>query len=98
MSELRTLAAIIDGICQNDAMRSLDIAVQRFKSIEMYMGQGSWEQGNLLARGRSPIILPARAESHAAGAEDRAEAPDSSMVEPTADLDTPMGSGPGEDR
>ena len=46
--ELRTLAAIIDGICQNDAMRSLDIAVQRFKSIEMYMGQGSWEQGNLL--------------------------------------------------
>ena len=46
--ELRTLAAIIDGICQNDAMRSLDIAVQRFKSIEMYMSQGSWEQGNLL--------------------------------------------------
>ena len=46
--ELRTLAAIIDGICQNDSMRSLDIAVQRFKSIELFMGQGSWEQGNLL--------------------------------------------------
>ena len=46
--ELRTLAAVIDGICQNDSMRSLDIAVQRFKSIELFMGQGSWEQGNLL--------------------------------------------------
>ena len=46
--ELRTLAAIIDGICQNDSMRSLDVAVQRFKSIELFMSQGSWEQGNLL--------------------------------------------------
>lgn len=46
--ELRTLAAIIDGICQNDSMRSLDVAVQRFKSIELFMAQGSWEQGNLL--------------------------------------------------
>ena len=42
------MAAIIDGICQNDSMRSLDVAVQGFKSIELFMSQGSWEQGNLL--------------------------------------------------
>ena len=46
--ELRTLAQIVDSICQNNAIRSVDVALQRFKSIEMFMAQGSWEQGNLL--------------------------------------------------
>ena len=46
--ELRTLAHLIDRISENDGLRALDIALQRFKSIEMFLEQGSWEQGNLL--------------------------------------------------
>lgn len=46
--ELRTLAYLIDRISENDGLRALDIALQRFKSIEMFLEQGSWEQGNLL--------------------------------------------------
>ena len=46
--ELRTLAQIVDSICQNNAIRSVDVALQRFKSIEMFIAQGSWEQENLL--------------------------------------------------
>lgn len=46
--ELRTLAHLIDRISENDGLRALDIALQRFKSIEIFLEQGSWEQGNLL--------------------------------------------------
>eukprot|EP00435_Cladocopium_sp_Y103_P054338 s394_g17.t1 len=48
LRELRTLATLVDMIASNDALRALDVALQRMKSIELFVSQGNWNQANLL--------------------------------------------------
>ena len=40
-------------IASNDALRALDVALQRMKAIELFISQGQWSQANLLE-----LILP----------------------------------------
>ena len=51
--ELRTLSAIVDLVASNDPLRALDIALQRMKSIEVFVEQGQWSQASLLE-----LVLP----------------------------------------
>ena len=53
LRELRTLTTLIDLMASNDILRALDVAVQRVKSIELFISQGQWNQANLLE-----LILP----------------------------------------
>ena len=53
LRELRTLTTLVDMIAQNDLLRALDVAVQRIKSIELFVAQGQWSQANLIE-----LILP----------------------------------------
>ena len=53
LRELRTLATLADMIASNDALRALDVALQRMKAIELFISQGQWSQANLLE-----LILP----------------------------------------
>lgn len=48
LRELRTLATLVDLMASNDPLRALDVAVQRMKSIELFIAQGQWSQANLL--------------------------------------------------
>eukprot|EP00435_Cladocopium_sp_Y103_P038404 s1263_g10.t1 len=48
LRELRTLTTMVDMIALNDPLRALDVAVQRIKSIELFVSQGQWSQANLL--------------------------------------------------
>ena len=48
LRELRTLATLVDLMAMNDSLRALDVAVQRMKSIELFIAQGQWSQANLL--------------------------------------------------
>ena len=48
LRELRTLTTLVDMIAQNDLLRALDVAVQRIKSIELFVAQGQWGQANLI--------------------------------------------------
>eukprot|EP00435_Cladocopium_sp_Y103_P017149 s1363_g4.t1 len=48
LRELKTLATLVDLMAQNDSLRALDAAVQRMKSIELFIAQGQWSQANLL--------------------------------------------------
>ena len=75
LRELRTLTTLVDMIAQNDLLRALDVAVQRIKSIELFVAQGQWGQANLMgadrARGRAAGMVPSRIEGGSAGAEER---------------------------
>ena len=53
LRELRTLSTLIDYLAMNDPLRALDVAVQRVKSIELFVVQGQWNQASLLE-----LILP----------------------------------------
>ena len=46
--ELKTVAAVIDLICNNDPLRSLDILLQRLKALELAHEQGNWVQASQL--------------------------------------------------
>jgi hypothetical protein len=48
LRELRTLATMVDMVASNDPLRALDVALQRMKSIELFVSQGNWSQANLL--------------------------------------------------
>ena len=48
MRELRTLTTLVDMVALNDPLRALDVALQRIKSIELFVSQGHWNQANLL--------------------------------------------------
>ena len=53
LRELRTLALIVDMVASNDPLRALDVAIQRMKSIELFIAQGQWTQASLLE-----LVLP----------------------------------------
>ena len=53
LRELRTLTTLVDLIALNDPLRALDVAVQRMKSIELFVSQGQWSQATLLE-----LVLP----------------------------------------
>lgn len=48
MRELRTVAAVIDYVVNNDPLRALDVLVQRFKALELSHEQQSWAQASQL--------------------------------------------------
>ena len=53
LRELRTLALLVDLVAGNDPLRALDVAIQRMKSIEVFIAQGQWSQATLLE-----LVLP----------------------------------------
>ena len=48
LRELRTVATVIDMLCQNDALRALDVLVQRLKALELAHAQQGWSQASQL--------------------------------------------------
>ena len=59
LRELRTLAMMVDYMASNDTLRAMDVAVQRMKSIEVFVAQGNWTQASLLE------LIPAEGEQRA---------------------------------
>lgn len=59
LRELRTLAMMVDYMASNDTLRAMDVAVQRMKSIEVFVAQGNWTQASLLE------LVPAEGEQRA---------------------------------
>ena len=53
LRELRTLATMVDLMASNNTLRALDVAIQRIKSIELFVAQGNWTQGSLIE-----LVLP----------------------------------------
>jgi hypothetical protein len=48
LRELKTVATVIDMLCQNDAPRALDVLVQRLKALELAHKQQGWAQASQL--------------------------------------------------
>ena len=50
---------MVDYMASNDTLRAMDVAVQRMKSIEVFVAQGNWTQASLLE------LIPAEGEQRA---------------------------------